>query len=112
MMRTAISPRLAIRTRLNIGHKRGGLTSQPCVTSLLWIQIQQKRPLLAEGRIGETQSSTASSTLLHSHDAAGTGFLRLGFLGGHGLVHPIIGGLEIGLAGIRIVALQISLFSV
>ena len=36
----------------------------------------------------------------------------LGFLGGHGFVHPLIGSFQVGLAGVGLVALRLGAFAV
>src|SRR5437879_9851848 len=49
--------------------------------------------------------------LIHDN-AASRLFFRLGFLGGHGFVDPLVGGLQIGSAGGRVVALDVGAFPV
>src|SRR5271157_1978774 len=67
---------------------------------------KQSAPLFVRGARCEIVN------LLLRHDTAGPSFFSLGLLGGHGLVHPVVGVLEISLAGIGIVALQVGFFAV
>src|ERR1700687_2073809 len=49
--------------------------------------------------------------LIHDNGACGL-FFCLGFFGGHGFVDPLVGGLQIGGASCRIVALDVGAFTV
>src|ERR1700681_261205 len=113
MTRTAISPRLAIRIFLNIrrwtysaalilpvGGEVMRLSMRVC-----WWRAAGTRPA---GRARRPSPHDRKNLLVLTHDNAACGlFFRLGFFGGHGLVDPLVGGLQIGGAGCRVVALDI-----
>src|SRR5208337_3553768 len=50
--------------------------------------------------------------LLGRHDTCRSSLFGLGLLGGHGLIHPVVRGLEIGLAGVGIIALEVGLLAI
>src|SRR6202030_2232551 len=118
MMRTAISPRLAIRIFLNIRSwtysaaldSTCGSGGCAAVDVRLLVEIRGPSP----GWTGEAPVPARTKNLLVLvHDNAACGlFFRLGFFGGHGLVDPLVGGLQIGGAGRRVVALDVGAFPV
>src|SRR6202795_4398150 len=118
MMRTAISPRLAIRIFLNIRSWTysaalilpvgvEGVLLSMCVC---WWRAGGSRPA---GRARRPSPHERKNLLVLIHDNTACGlFFHLGFFGGHGLVDPLVGGLQIGGAGRRVVALDIGAFPV
>src|SRR5208282_1031907 len=63
--------------------------------------------------MGRGRPSLREYLLILIHDDAPAGlFFSLGFLGGHGFVDPLVGGLQIGGAGCRVIALDIGAFPI
>src|SRR5713226_5555126 len=118
MMRTAISPRLAIRIFLNIRSWTYsaalilpvGVEGVLLSTQAWWWRAGRPRPA---GRARDARSCTSKNLLVLIHDnSASRLFFRLGFFGGHGFVDPLVGGLQIGGASCRVVALDIGAFPI
>src|ERR1019366_354272 len=73
---------------------------------------QAEPPLLTEGRLSFCCNCDILLRSFGGNDAGGPGFFGLGLLSGHGLVNPVVGRLEIGLTGVRIVALVLGALAV
>src|SRR5258708_7514654 len=117
MMRTAISPRLAIRVFLNICSwtYAAALILPVGVDGVCWYRcgLGGGDPGAPPGWDGDKAPSPHEQkhllVLIHNNGTCGL-FFRLGFFRGHGLVDPLVGGLQIGGAGCRVVALDIGAF--
>src|SRR5229473_6651325 len=119
IMRTAISPRLAIRIFLNIRSRTyaAALILPVGVEGVCWYRCGlgggEPGALARLGRGQKPRPYTSKNLLVLIHDnAAGGLFFCLGFFGRHGFVDPLVGGLQIGGAGCRVVALNIGAFPV
>src|SRR5437879_10905621 len=119
MMRTAISPRLAIRIFLNIRSwtYSAALILPVGVEGVLlsmcacWWRVG--RPARRGTGPNPPVPTRTKKLLVLIHDnAASRLFFRLGFFCGHGLVDPLFGGLQIGSSGGRVVGLDVGGFPV